>query len=363
LLKLEGLLNTGQSLRVDAMMQAGQHLLSLIEKVLSFSSIDAGRLEVRPEPLAVRPFMEGCMDVVAPIAVERKLPLSTVIAPDTPSLIVADPARLKQILLNLLGNALKYTDHGGVELRVSAGAAPGGLRIDVADTGRGIDPAVRARLFQSFERLDSADQVEGAGLGLAIAARITEAMHGSIGHAENPGGGSIFWLELPPGDPALPTTVPADRQADATSAQNSWGPGPPGNPPSGKRLLIVDDIEMNRDLLQAYLRAAKLVPVLAASGEEAVDLASKEAFDLILMDVRMPGMDGLEATRRIRAMPAPLGRVPILGVTAHAFAEQVADCLAAGMDGHIAKPLAYDALMEAISDIVARAPGLDLALA
>jgi signal transduction histidine kinase/CheY-like chemotaxis protein len=335
LLTLEGTLSQPQMQRVDALKQAGTHLLGLIEQVLDFASIEAGKLQVRPEEFAVGPLIDGCAAVMTPLAMERALDLHVLRIAAAPSHLFADPSRVRQILLNLLGNALKYTDAGSVELRVKPGAVRGGLRLEVADTGRGIDPQSRERLFQSFERLDDTSSIEGTGLGLSIAARIAELMNGSIGHDANPGGGSIFWLELPPG--ARPEAAhPSAAAAPAPAAR-------------GQRILVVDDIAMNREVIGAFLRAAGHEALFAECGVPAVRLANEQQFDLILMDVRMPVMDGLEATRRIRALGAPWNQVPILGVTANAFAEQVTECMQAGMDGHLPKPVSYANLVDAIT--------------
>jgi len=340
LLRIEGGLTVQQDARVGAMMQAGQHLLKMIERVLDFAAIETGRIELHPVTVAVREVTEACMAFIGPIATEHALSLRMVSSYDAPSHIVADPARLRQIVLNLLGNAVKYTPAGNVELRVLAGATPGGLRIEVADTGPGIDDAARGRLFQEFERLDATSSVEGAGLGLAISARIVGVMGGVIGHLANPGGGSVFWLELPPAD-------------TASAASPVALPAAPPSQPSGKCILLVDDIAMNRDVIGAFLRAAGHEVVATESGQEAVRLVAEQVFDVILMDLRMPKMDGLEATRRIRAMPAPRGWTPILALTAYTFPEQVAECREAGMDGHIAKPVEYATLVRAIDDAIA----------
>ncbi len=275
------------------------------------------------------------------MAAQHALSLHLCISADAPQQIVADPSRLRQVLLNLLGNAVKYTDAGGVELRLLAGAMPGGLRIEVVDTGHGISEGNLGCLFQDFERLGAAASVEGAGLGLAIATRIVGLMHGAIGYTANPCGGSVFWLELPTagtGSPALADAVP-----DAPA-------------PSPKRVLLVDDIAMNRDVIGAFLSTGGHAVVLAESGQEAVRLATEQDFDLILMDVRMPEMDGLEATRRIRALGAPRGQIPILALTAYSVPDRLAQCREAGMDGHIAKPVEYTMLMRAIAGVMARTP-------
>jgi signal transduction histidine kinase len=338
LLRIEGGLSTRQDAHIGAMMQAGRHLLEMIERVLDFASIETARMELYPAEVSVRDLTEGCIAFVSPMATERVLSLRVVYSHDAPRQIVADPARLRQVLLNLLGNAVKYTDAGGVELRLLAGASPGGLRVEIADTGRGIDEGSRDRLFQDFERLDAATSVEGTGLGLAIAARIVRLMGGIINYAPNPSGGSVFWFELPTAKLESPLLPEPTNDA---------------SPSSGRRVLLVDDIKINRDIIGSFLDAAGHAVVLTDSGRESVRLAAEQTFDLVLMDVRMPEMDGLEATRRIRALPDCHGQVPILALTAYTFPDQLAQCRDAGMDGHIPKPVDYETLMHAIDDAIA----------
>jgi CheY-like chemotaxis protein/anti-sigma regulatory factor (Ser/Thr protein kinase) len=269
------------------------------------------------------------------LASARGLSLHLVCSHDAPRQIVADPARLRQVLLNLLGNAVKFTAAGWVELRVLACDAANRLRLEVADTGPGIKESARDRLFQDFERLDAPAAVEGSGLGLAIAARFVTLMGGTLGHSPNPGGGSIFWLELPRSEP---TPIPP-AEAATTAA-----------PLPARRVLLVDDIAMNRDVVGAFLRSAGHEVWLAENGQDGIRLASEQSVDVILMDVRMPEMDGLEATRQIRALPAPHGQVPILALTAGVLPEQIAECEASGMNGIVVKPVEYTKLMQAIAD-------------
>ncbi len=349
LLRIEGQLSPAQEARVAAMLLAGRHLREMIETVLDVAATDTGQIVLHPAPVAIREVTEGCIGCVGPMATKRRLGLRLVSAHDAPRQIITDPARLRQVLVNLLGNAVKYTDAGSAELRVLAGAIPGGVRFEVADTGPGIDTADRERLFRDFERLDANASTEGAGLGLAIAARLVNRMGGTIGHAPNPGGGSIFWLELPPGEVALPqppfqaSPAPPPR----LPATPPWSPPPSLLP--GHRVLLVDDNPMNHDVIGAFLRAAGHTVVLADNGEQAVRLADEQTFDLILMDLRMPDLDGLQATQRIRALPALHGKVPILALTACTFRDQVEQCRQAGMDGHIAKPVDYATLMAAVA--------------
>ena len=199
------------------------------------------------------------------------------------------------------------------------------------DTGCGIAAADRQRLFQDFERFGPTPTVEGAGLGLAVSARLALLMGGHLGHDDNPGGGSIFWLELPLNVTA--TSVPS--VAPATNGQSVV------LPTRSLHVLVVDDVLMNRDIAEAYLRAGGHTAVCVGSGAEALAAVTTTDFDVVLMDVRMPGMDGLEATRRIRALCGARGRVRIIALTAQAFTEQIAECLKAGMDAIWASPLTW----------------------
>jgi signal transduction histidine kinase/HPt (histidine-containing phosphotransfer) domain-containing protein len=351
LLRVEGGLSTRQDTHVGAMLQAGRHLLDLIEQVLDFASFESGRVKLYPAEVSVRDLADACIALISPMATERGLKLRVVQSHDVPRQIVADPSRLRQVLLNLLGNAVKYTHAGSVELRLAAGGSSGGLRVEIADTGRGISEASRDRLFQDFERLDETTSVEGTGLGLAIAARIVGLMGGTIKYLPNPDGpdlngtnpscGSIFWFELPAGELVSAAVSTAVQSVPAASV---------------RKVLLVDDIQINRDIIGAFLKAAGHVVTLADSGSEAIRLTSGQQFDLVLMDVRMPEMDGLEATRRIRALLGSLGQMPILALTAHTFPDQVAKCVEAGMDAHIGKPVDYETLIKAVHQAARHAP-------
>jgi PAS domain S-box-containing protein len=392
LLRMEGGLNVAQAARVDAMLHAGRHLLEMIHCILDLSEIEIERFTLQPADFDLHRLANACLDLVRPAAKAKSLVLSVSIAPDVPVEVRADPTRLRQVLLNLLGNAVKFTTQGTVELRVmttSTGAGDiaagetgmpdarmgddgtgnawmgdaamgddgagdagigkdgAGLRFEVADTGPGIAFVQRRRLFQEFERLDTeaTRTDEGAALGLSIAAQLATLMGGRIGHDDNPAGGSIFWLQLP-----LVRTAAAVPLVDAlTSSPLVAGPGQPS-----VRLLdvlVVDDIAMNRDIASSFLRAAGHKVTCVEGGHQAVAAAGVTDFDVVLMDVRMPEMDGLEATRRIRALPGLRGRVPIIALTAQAFADQVADCRDAGMDSHLAKPFDPDTLRAAVLSV------------
>lgn len=343
LLYMEGSLDSKQRMRVDRMLEAGQHLLQMINRVLDLSEIEAGSFELNAASVDLPQLAEACLDIVRPAADAKGLALRLRTAPDASQQVLADAPRLRQVLLNLLGNAVKFTTHGTVELRVPAAGADM-LRIEVADTGPGIPRDQSGLLFRDFERLAGAGHVEGAGLGLAISARLAAAMGGRLGHGDNPGGGSVFWLELPVA--AVPNG-PAEAAPPKPGAQSA---GP-------RRVLVVDDVSMNRDIASSFLVTAGHDVTCAESGAEAVERAGAEDYDVVLMDVRMPGMDGLEATRRIRGLGGPRGRVPVVALTAQAFAEQVEECRRAGMDSHLAKPFAQSALLDAVARAAAQGKG------
>ncbi len=340
LLRLEGGLNPAQATRVGAMLGAGQHLLDMINGVLDLSEIEEGHVELRPAAVDLRSLADACLDLVRPAADAKGLALTIDMAPSTPCSMTTDPTRLRQVLLNLIGNAAKFTAKGAVGLRLAATGDQ--LRIEVADTGAGIPAERRHLLFRDFERLGAeTTAAEGAGLGLALSARLAALLGGRLGHEDNPGGGSVFWLELPLA--ALAAAPALDRPALPDAMQAAAAAVCP------LRVLVVDDVAMNRDIARSFLHATGHEVECAEGGAEAVKLAAASDFDVILMDVRMPEMDGLEATRRIRALAGLRGRTPIVALTAQAFAEQVSKCRKAGMDSHLAKPFTPDALRDAVA--------------
>jgi signal transduction histidine kinase/DNA-binding NarL/FixJ family response regulator/HPt (histidine-containing phosphotransfer) domain-containing protein len=356
LLRLDGKLNDVQESRVEAMLAAGAHLLDMIHRVLDLSEIESDRFEVKSTRVDVRATAMACLDIVRPTAVIKGLALTVQVAPGTPAEIITDATRLRQVLLNLLGNAVKFTVSGSVEMRLSPATGDGGLlRVEVVDTGPGIKPAERNFLFEEFERLQAAvsGAVEGSGLGLALSMRLTKILGGTIGYEDNAPGGSIFWLELP--GMAVESLT---RQPVAPSPFVQAGPVAPH---AHRRLqvLVVDDIKMNLEIAGAFLSAAGHHVSFADGGAEAVAAASINDYDVIVMDVRMPEMDGLEATRHIRALPAPRGQVPIVAMTAQAFAEQVVECHLAGMNGHVTKPFAPEVLCAAVRDAALADPAAE----
>jgi PAS domain S-box-containing protein len=349
LLRLDGGLSPGQASRVDAMLGAGQHLLLMINRVLDLSEIEAENVVLQTAPIDLCHIAGDCIDLLRPASGSKDLALHLVIAPDVPPLITIDPTRLRQVLLNLLGNAVKFTASGSVELALRvvppAAGRVASLHLAVTDTGPGIPPARRGALFQEFERLgvDSTVAIEGAGLGLALSARLARLMGGRIVHEDRLGGGSVFRLELPLEDLLTPASAILSRTTPPDRAQLL-----PLGPSMPLSILVVDDIAINRDIACSFLRAAGHNVVSATGGAEAVAAAGRADYDAVLMDVRMPGVDGLEATRRIRALEGSRGLVPVVALTAQAFGEQIEDCRRAGMSGHLVKPFALDTLLSAL---------------
>lgn len=342
LLRLEGGLSATQRERVDAMLGAGRHLLDLITSVLDISEIEAGNLSLQVEEVDLSRLSGECLDVVASIAEEKSLSLDISIEKGVPRKFFTDPTRLRQILLNFLGNAVKFTSDGGVELRLLSPPVGNGIRVEIADTGPGIAPALQKRLFQEFERLRSADneKIEGSGLGLAFSARLVALMGGTIGFQERPSGGSVFWVELPSATASTSLLQEVDNAVAAVPVARA----------NQLRVLVVDDVDINREIAQAFLVSQGYEVTCAEGGAEAVAAATNDdEYDIILMDVSMPEIDGLEATRRIRSLPGRRGSKPIVGLTAHVFAEKIAECFEAGMDDHLPKPFTHEALAQVVS--------------
>jgi signal transduction histidine kinase/CheY-like chemotaxis protein len=341
LLAADAGLTEDQRSQVQTLLGAGRHLLDLVNGLLDLGKIEAGRLELADRPLALPPLLASCAELLRPEAQRKGISLSVSLADSLPAHVRGDPTRLRQLALNLLSNAVKYTPPGGVvALRASAGTfpAPEGLaavRIEIEDTGPGIPKEQLSRLFQDFQQIAPALE-PGTGLGLAISARLAEAMGGRIGCDSEPGRGALFWVELPlPLAEAPPAVAPAE----------------PRTLRAPLRVLVVDDVAANRMVARAMLVAAGHTVELAADGAAALDAVATQDFDAVLIDLQMPGMDGLEATRRIRALPPPRGRVPVFALTASALPEQVEQCRQAGMDGHLAKPIERGALLTLLEGV------------
>lgn len=317
---------------------AGESLLSLVNDILDFSKIDAGRLDLDPHPFEIRWLVEETVELASSLAAQKGLGLTCEIDQDVPAGLFADSSRVRQVLLNLLTNAIKFTDQGGVTVRASYSEADGGqLRVSVIDTGCGIPADKVERLFERFSQADSSISRThgGTGLGLAICRSLAEMMGGETGIESREGAGSTFWFTI-----AAPS---AELSAQAVHIDADHGEPRPAH------ILVVDDVAANRELVTVMLTAIGHHISEASNGKDAVEAAMREPFDLILMDLQMPGMDGLAATRAIRALDSLNKETPILALSANAMNVHIAECAAAGMDDHISKPINPSILLTKVS--------------
>ena len=313
---------------VDTIGASGELLMTLLGDILDLSRIEAGRMDLETLAFDPRALAGKVCALLEQTARAKGLALSCLIDPALPRALWGDPTRIKQVLLNLLGNAVKFTARGEVSLHLACAAEPGRYRFTVRDTGPGIPADKQEAVFESFTQADSSTtrQHGGAGLGLAICKGLVERMGGSIELSSAPGQGSAFSfvLPLPEAEAPAPETAPAARSGPA-------GPGP--------RVLVADDSALNREIARQFLQAVAERVDEAGDGLAAVEMAAAGGYHLVLMDVEMPGLDGLEATRRIRALPGPMGRTPIVGLTARVGTEDRQRILDAGMDDLLTKPV------------------------
>jgi PAS domain S-box-containing protein len=342
-LLVESKLSALQRRHVSLLRDAGQSLLAIIDDLLDISKIEAGKLELERIPLSPSAVVEGAVAIVRSGAAAKGLALGSELAADLPARIEGDPTRLRQVLLNLLSNAIKFTDRGSVVIRAMRAPAAQ-LRFEVADTGPGIDPTQRHRLFQRFSQVGQSTyrRFGGSGLGLAISQHLVEAMGGMIGVDSAIGAGSTFWFTIPFVETDAPAAVTARAPVVAASGV-------------GARILVAEDQAIIREFIDVMLTSAGHKVVSVTNGAEAVAAVQAQDFDLVLMDVQMPEMDGMTATRRIRGMGDRVRGIPIIALTAYAMPADVARCLAAGASGHLSKPIDRNELLS----LVARWSGSD----
>ncbi len=319
---------------VQIIMDSGQHLLQLINDILDFSRLDAGRLDLEEAEFDLPVMLRSTIEMMAQEARAKGLELALEIAADLPQIAVGDAHRLRQVLLNLLGNAVKFTSVGRVALiarRVADGQDNVRLGFAVSDTGIGIPSDVIGKLFTEFTQVDSSitRRFGGSGLGLAISRRLVERMGGTIWVDSTLDHGSVFQFEVTLKQPA----VKSHPIATPSAVVAELGDGP------SLQILLAEDNDTNRLVTTRMLEGRGHVVTAASNGREAAERAGVAAFDLIVMDLMMPDMDGLAATRAIRALPPPFGTVPIIGLSASVTAEDEAACRAAGMDEFAAKPI------------------------
>jgi len=348
-------LDTQQRAYLSSLKKSSRTLRALIDDVLDFSKIEAGLVETECVPFDMGETISAVVQAFNPLAKAKGVALQLGQALEHPC-YVGDPHRLSQVLNNLVSNALKFTLQGSVSVTVSARMRLTvqdlcRLTISVSDTGMGIQPEQQARLFDPFHQASASVSRHhgGSGLGLSISKQLVELMGGEISMASQPGKGSTFefWVDLQP----------------SYSPARSTDTAPPARlePLAGTRILVVEDDLTNQTLLQAWLHQAEAVTVCRSNGQEALDELSKESyFDAVLMDVSMPVMDGLTATQRIR-QPRPqdsearqryLAALPVIGISGHAFSEDMARCLQAGMTDSLTKPLSRVAMLQKLMSVL-----------
>jgi PAS domain S-box-containing protein len=324
--------------QMELIQKAGESLLTIINDVLDLSKIEAGRIELEERPLALRGLVEDCLSLTCGLATQKGIALECLVSPSIPARIVADEARLRQVLLNLLNNAVKFTASGSVVLSVVPVRDGRALTVSITDTGIGISPERSALLFQDFVQGDGSinRQYGGTGLGLSISRRLITLMGGDIGVASVVGQGSTFHFTLP--------LIEAEPEIDADAAQ---GPSEP-HVVTPRAILLVDDLSINLEIVGEMLRSAGHRVTFASDGPSAIAAYRQDRHDLILMDVQMPDMDGLETTRRIRDLDGQARQVPVIALTANVFSQQIESYRDAGMNDHLGKPLHRDALLAMI---------------
>jgi signal transduction histidine kinase/ActR/RegA family two-component response regulator len=349
---MNGLLGMNQVLRgtplteeqldcVQTIETTGAALLTIINDILDISKLDAGKVELESIDFDLENAVRSVTTLLAVQALQKDIDLDVAIEPDASGSYRGDPTRLRQVLLNLVGNAIKFTHVGRVELAVSRLRRNGddgrdSIRFAVADTGIGMDPGVRDRIFENFTQADSSitRRYGGTGLGLPIAKQLVEAMEGRIEVSSRPGLGSRFWFDIP----LIRVAAAVQREVP-----------PPATAATGRQsrplhILLAEDNAINQRLMLAVLGKAGHSVEIAANGRQAIEAIRRIDFDVVLMDAQMPEMGGLEATREIRAMAAPKNRVPIIALTADAMAGARQAYIDAGMNDYISKPIDFAVL-------------------
>jgi signal transduction histidine kinase/DNA-binding NarL/FixJ family response regulator len=320
---------------------SAKNLLQILNDILDLSKIEAGQMPIEKISFSLRQEIDNALSMFEPVARQNGLVFSREIDPGLPQWVVGDPTRFRQILTNIAGNAFKFTAAGSVSVSAhysSSGGRSGLVRVCVKDTGIGMNEKARAKLFARFSQADASTtrRYGGTGLGLAICRELVTAMGGRIGVDSKPGQGSTFWFELPAEDGVEPDWLKAQKKADVA-------------PQRKLRILVAEDHPVNQKVLRALLAPTGHELTFVSDGVQAISAVEAGAFDVVLMDIHMPVMDGVAATRQIRSLPGDISGIPIIALTANAMAGDREHYLEAGMSDYVSKPVQLEDLLAALA--------------